>query len=75
MAYGQVHVSNTMDAQIVHSALEDYLAKLDHDLRTKYDGDPRFCKEDTEFLKDASDRVRLLLHGLQRSHPTIIVKG
>jgi hypothetical protein len=64
-----------MDAQIVHSSLEDYLAQLDNDKRTKYNGDRRYGPEDDAFLDDAADRVRVMLRQLKLSHPNIVVKG
>lgn len=72
---GYIHMGNGMDAQITYSSLENYLEKLEHNLRTKYDGDPRFCKEDQDFLDDAIDRTRILLRNLKGQHPNIVTKG
>lgn len=72
---GLINVTDGMNAQIIYSALEDYLGKLDHDKRTKYDGDERYCAEDDVFLDDAIGRVHLLLRDLKSDHPSIVVKG
>jgi hypothetical protein len=64
-----------MDAQIIYSCLEDYLEKLDHDRRTKYDGNKGWCTEDAIFLDDAIGRVHLLLRDLKYGHPLIVMKG
>ena len=72
---GRIFVKKEMDAQFIYSALEDYLAKVDHDRRTKYDGDPDYCSEDAEFLADATARCHLLLRDLKRVHPQIVTKG
>jgi hypothetical protein len=71
----RIHVEGGMDAQLVYSSLEDYLARLDEDRRTKYQGDPNYCAEDAAFLNDAIDRVHLLLHALKFGHPSIVTKG
>jgi hypothetical protein len=71
----RVHVEDGMDAQLIYSSLEDYLARLDEDRRTKYHGDPAYCKEDALFLNDSIDRVHLLLRTLKLGHPLIVTKG
>jgi hypothetical protein len=71
----RIVVPGELDAQYVFSALEDYAAKLDRDLRTRYDGDPRFGIEDATFLGNAMGQVRLLLHDLNSAHPRIVMKG
>jgi hypothetical protein len=67
-------VHNTMNAQIVFSQLEDYLEKLEHDKRTRYDGNPRYCEEDENFLTEAIDRTRIMIHHLALSHSTLVRK-
>ena len=67
-------VHNTMNAQIVFSLLEDYLDKLEHDHKTKYDGHPGYCEEDENFLTEAIDRTRLMLHHLSLQHATLVRK-
>jgi hypothetical protein len=70
-----IEVYNGMDAQLTYSSLENYLEKLEHDKRTRYDGDPRWCAEDAEFLVDAIARVRSLLENIRYRHPKIVQKG
>jgi len=72
---GRIHIQNTMDAQIVYSSLEDYRDKLQHDLRTRYDGHEGFSKEDDDFLNDAIDRTHIMLRNLKDAHPLIVTKG
>lgn len=70
-----IHVEDEMDAQLTYSAMEEYLAKLQEDRRTKYHGDPRWCREDEEFLHDAIDRVHVLMTTLRRDHQAIVTRG
>lgn len=71
----RLFVDDGMDAQLIYSALERDLEKYEHDRRTKYDGDPRFCQEDVVFLDDAISRVHLLMHFLKDAHRAIVTKG
>jgi len=67
-------VHNTMNAQIVFSNLEDYLERLEHDKRSRYDGHPDYCEEDENFLTDAIDRTRIMIHHLSLQHSTLVRK-
>jgi hypothetical protein len=65
---------NTMNAQIVFSLLEDYLEKLEYDKRSRYGNHPNFCEEDENFLTDAIDRTRIMIHHLSLQHSTLVRK-
>jgi hypothetical protein len=45
-------------------AAREYLAVVQHDLETKYDGDPNYCSwEDEQFLRELIARIEGFLEG------------